>query len=158
MKRAKPQSCQLKAFMRGVKPGIYEVWRGRLVEGKFVNEELRRSWAWRRYFRKFNQVLQNYNYVHKNVVSADGVTYQSFYIYRENTQGITPEMLANVQECHSKIGLAVGIPEFAVKDFVTRKAGEKLVKVKIKRLGLVFTMRDNKENQAKLEEFLAEKG
>ena len=77
MEKTKPQIYQLDAFVRGVKPGVYEVWKGHFEDDKFINEEPRKGWRWRRYFRKFNQILRDYNYIH---VSSEthGVTYQRF--------------------------------------------------------------------------------
>lgn len=156
--KVRPQVYQLKAFIRGVKPGIYEVWKGRLEDGRFRNDDPnKKGWRWRWFFWKLNRILRKYNYIHATV-NMDGAICQKFYIYHENFQKITPEMLINIQDYHREIGLAVGIPEFAVEDFIQHRKDEKLLRLKIEKLGLVFTMCDNEKSLGELAEFLKKKG
>lgn len=157
MKKAKPPIYEIKAFLKGKKPGVYEVWSGEFHDGRFVETKQKyRGWRWRRFFRKFNRVLRKYHYV-STVVEVDGKPCTRFYISHDNPWNITAEMLQNVQEYHREIGRGIGIPEFAVRDFVERKQGAKLVKVKIRELGLIFTVSDSEQNLASLDKFLMDK-
>lgn len=155
----KPPFYQLKAFIKGNKPGIYEVVLGDFVRGtlEITPTESHRSLLWKRYYRLFRKILKQYPYIH-SAQTLNDESIHAFYIFRENNLQITPKHLQSIQNHHREIGLAIGIPQFAVDDFTTRPKNQPLCHVKIPRLGLIFTMSKTARNLALLEEFLATKG
>lgn len=152
-----PPIYQLKAFLKGDKPGVYDAFMGTVRGDRLIDYSPKHTgYRWRRYYRIFGKILRKYQYLHV-CRKVENEIYQVFYIYRGKTSLMT-QMLNEPQKFHKEIGLAVGIPEFAVMDFVQRKTGETIYRVKIKKLGLVFTMRRSRENLNRLEVFLNERG
>lgn len=154
---------QLIALEKGRKSAVYEVFAGEFVEGQMVPSEVPNN-AWRRYYRRFNRILKKFDYIHAEgyIPARDGFAeekVQLFLVYRENPYNVDEGILKDAWNHDRVIGLSIGIPEFAVEDFVKRN-GEpgKLFAVDIKKLGLIFTMRQTEENLQKLREFWESKG
>jgi hypothetical protein len=156
---------ELRAFRKGRKPGLYVGGRGKFENGRFVSEAPRKSgfWWWL-YNRLLNKVLRENNFVHAEV-EDDGKTNQRFFVYKAGTTTITPEMLKEIEKHHREVGLAIGIPEFAVEDFMDMRGLEKSEgkfaerhRVRIKKLGLVFVIAKKEESLEKLDRFLLENG
>lgn len=155
MRRQKrPNTYQLKAFLKKAKSAYYEAYEGSLVNGVFIPDKKYSSLRWKHHFKQFNNFLRKNNYVHTEVQDAKG-TFHRFLLYRGSHAPITPHMLQNISSHHREIGLAIGIPEFAVNDFLNGKLENANYTVKIKRLGLAFTMSRNDSRLKSLEAFLA---